>query len=502
MPPSIIRDLSDTSGYWAAVWTMCCMPDVHVICDAPIGCFNLVATAVPDYTDAIPHIENITPSVMTEQEVGGQGTGPAVKRTYEQLRDTGAIDGKRVIVVSTAESEMIGSDQSDLVKQLGSGTTFYYSNSLSEDEWAGRDRVLRWLWQNYGSGEMEGSVVPPSSNSHPATPGTVNIIGPTYGCFNAPSDLHELRRLIEGAGGTINLVYPFEAKLSDTPRLLDAQVNVVLYKEFGLGLAAELGQPTLTAPFGMRDTTTFIRELGRLLGTAEQAEAFIKHEKKTTLQAVWDLWRGPQGDWFGTTDIGIVAGRAHADGLRRFLGDELGMPIAFVSARPRQPDEPDNEAIRQRLHKKAPAFVFGSINEKIYLSEAGARFTSFIPAAFPGPVVRRAVGTPFVGYSGAVYVIQEIVNRLYEALFNFLPVDSAYAKGASAPAAPAASGAGNLPWHPAAKDLLDAALEQLPFIPRISASRQLQMQVEAVAKQRGLGEITAALVEEALAQRN
>ena len=83
MPPTIIRDLSDSSGYWAAVWSICCMPDAHVICDAPIGCFNLVATAVPDYTDAIPHIENITPSVMTEQEVGGTGTGPAVQRTYE-----------------------------------------------------------------------------------------------------------------------------------------------------------------------------------------------------------------------------------------------------------------------------------------------------------------------------------------------------------------------------------------------------------------------------------
>lgn len=493
MPPSIIRDLSDTSGYWAAVWAICCMPDAHVICDAPIGCFNLVATAVPDYTDAIPHIENITPSVMTEQEVGGSGTGPAVQRTYEQLRDTGVLEGKRLIVVSTAESEMIGSDHTDLVKRLQPGSTFYYSNSLAEDEWAGRDRVLRWLWQNYG-GPAVGA-----QQAAPLQPGLVNIIGPTYGCFNSPADLHELKRLIAGAGGTINLVYPFEARLADTPRLAAAQVNVVLYKEFGLGLAEDLGQPTLTAPFGMRDTTAFVRELGRLLGTSEQAEAFIRHEKKTTLQAVWDLWRGPQGDWFGTTDIGIVAGRAHADGLKRFLGDELGMPIAFVSSRPRRPDEPDNEALRQRLHKKAPAFVFGSINEKIYLSEAGAKYTSFIPAAFPGPVVRRAVGTPFVGYCGAVYLIQEIVNRLYEALFNFLPVDSAYAKGAGAPLAPAANGAGNLPWQADARTLLDAALEQLPFIPRISASRQLQMQVEGVAKQRGLQEVTPELVEEALA---
>ena len=508
MPPTIIRDLSDTSGYWAAVWTMCCMPDVHVICDAPIGCFNLVATAVPDYTDAIPHIENITPSVMTEQEVGGQGTGPAVKRTYEQLRDTGALAGKQLIVVSTAESEMIGSDLTDLVKQLQPGTLFYYSNSLSEDEWAGRDRVLRWLWANYGAPHAGNRLAETGSgdqlpaNSQLPAAGTVNIIGPTYGCFNSPADLDELKRLIAGAGGTINLVYPFEAELADTPRLAAAQVNVVLFKEFGQGLAAELGQPTLLAPFGMRDTTAFIRELGRLLGTEAQAEAFIAQEKRTTLRAVWDLWRGPQGDWFGTTDIGIVGARAHADGLKRFLGDELGMPIAFVSGRPRRADEPDNEALRQLLHKKAPAFVFGSINEKIYLSEAGAKYTSFIPAAFPGPVVRRAVGTPFLGYRGAVYVVQEIVNRLYDALFNFLPVDGAYAKGAGAAAAPAASGAGNLPWQPAAKELLDAALEQLPFIPRISASRQLQMQVEAAARQRGQAEVTPELVEAALAQRN
>ena len=133
----IIRDLSDTSSYWAAVWTMCAMPDVHVICDAPIGCYNLVATAVPDYTDAIPHIENITPSVITETEVGGTGTGAAVERTYEGLRDEGLLEGKQLIVVSTAESEMIGSDLSDLVGQLQPGTTFFHSDSLADDEWDG-----------------------------------------------------------------------------------------------------------------------------------------------------------------------------------------------------------------------------------------------------------------------------------------------------------------------------------------------------------------------------
>lgn len=507
MAPTVIRDLSDTSGYWAAVWTICPMPDTHVICDAPVGCFNLVGTAVPDYTDAVPHIENLTPATMTEQEVGGKGTGDKVRWTYENLRDTGVLDGKTTIVVSTAESEMIGADHTKLVEQFAPGTRFYYSNSLSEDEWTGRDRVLRWLWEQYGVGGQESAVRGQESNSslqslNPEPRTLVNIIGPTYGCFNAPSDLEELRRLIEGAGGTINLVYPYEAKLADTPKLAAAQVNVLLSREFGGGLAEDLGQPTLAAPFGMRETTEFICALGKLFGTEAQAEAFIAHEKKTTLRAVWDLWQGPQSDWFPTSSVGIIAGRSYAEGLERYLGGELGMPVAFVASRPLRPNDPNNEAVRQMIHKRAPAFLFGSINERIYLSEAGAKHTSFIPAAFPGPIVRRSVGTPFVGYRGAVHLVQEIVNRLYDTLFNFLPVDGAYAKnGAGGPPAggpPPADAPGNMPWAAAARALLDAALEKLPYIPRISASRELQMKVETLARQQGATEITSEIVEEAL----
>ena len=489
-PVELIRDLESTSGYWAAVWTMCTMPDVHLICDAPIGCFNLVATAVPDYTDAIPHIHNITPSVMREQEVTMLGTAGAVRKAVEALRQVHP--DKQLIVVSTAESEMISSDHSDWLSKLDPPIPFFWSRSLEGDEWEGRDRVLLWLWEQFSAGRALADEDAARADR------LVNIIGPTYGCFNSPSDLHELKRLIAGAGGRVNLVYPFEATLKDTPRLAESAVNVVMYREFGEPLAQALGKPYLFAPIGIQETTAFIRRLGELLGTQAQAEAFIEREKRTTLQPLWDLWRGPQGDWFATTDFAVVAGRTYAEGLVRLLADELGMKLAFASGRPRRPGEMDNIQIREVLHKKQPAFVFGSLNEKIYLTEAQAKATHFVPAAFPGAVVRRALGTPFMGYSGVIYIVQEIVNRYYDLVFNFLPFDNVAAAGQLKEVTLTA--ASKLAWSEAARARLEQQLEGIPWISRISASRELRAQVETYAVRHQVREVTLEVVERALAQ--
>lgn len=506
-PIELIRDLESTSGYWAAVWTMCTMPDVHLICDAPIGCFNLVATAVPDYTDAIPHIHNITPSVMREQEVTMLGTAGAVRKAIEALRRQHP--DKQLIVVSTAESEMISSDHADWLSKMDPPVPFFWSQSLEGDEWEGRDRALVWLWKNFGVNRVSvngvssvGSAKDTSdTDRHRPRPSTtlVNIIGPTYGCFNSPSDLHEIKRLIEGAGGKVNLIYPMEATLKDTPRLAESAVNVVMYREFGEALAKELGKPYLFAPMGIRETTEFIQRLGDLLGTRDQADAFIAREKRTTLAPLWDLWRGPQGDWFATTEFAVVAGRTYTEGLVRLLADELGMKLQFASGRPRQPGELNNIQIRETLHKKQPAFMFGSLNEKIYLTEAQAKATHFVPAAFPGAVVRRALGTPFMGYSGVVYIVQEMVNRYYDLVFNFLPFDNVAAAGQLKEVANPLTSASKLVWSEAARLRLDQQLEGIPWISRISASRELRAQVEIYAVKHNLREVTPEVVERALA---
>jgi 3,8-divinyl chlorophyllide a/chlorophyllide a reductase subunit Z len=494
MAIQLIRDISDSSSYWGASWVFGCFPDAHIVCDAPIGCYNLLGMAVTDYTDALPHMANLTPTSIREEDVI-TGTAKALIRTIDDLRALGSLDNKRLIVLSTAESEMISADHTRLVAQLDPEARFFWSQSLEQDEWVGRERALLFAWEEYGR-----PFVDPAA---PPRPGTVNIIGPSLGCFNAPSDLFELKRLIEGIGGEINLVYPYEGSIAATPRLAEAAASVVLYREFGAGLAEALGRPHLFAPFGVFGTTAFLRELGALIGAdPARVEAFIAKEKRTTLQPVWDLWRGPQSDWFATVDCAVVAGRSYVEGLRQFLGEELGMKIVWSSGRPRRDDEPDNIEIRKRLHARAPAFVFGSINEKIYLSEANARATHFIPATFPGPVVRRTTGTPFMGYAGAANVMQELVNRFYEMVFNFLPVETVTAgqgdKGTRGHGDKGASSAETVPWTKEAAERLNLALEQVPYLARISASRSLRLAAEEAARARGASEVTVELVEAAI----
>lgn len=490
----LIRDISDTSSFWGASWVFGCFPDVHIICDAPIGCYNLLGVAVTNYTDALAYMHNLSPTSIREEDVIN-GTAPALRRTFEELRSMGTLEGKHVVVVSSAESEMISADHSRLLETLEPEARFFWSQSLEQDEWTGRDRALLFCWQEYGRPAVADAQPTPAPHS-------VNILGPAYGCFNSAADLFEVRRLIEGIGGRVNLVYPFESRLADTPRLSDAAANVVLYREFGEGLAQELGRPYLFAPFGVLGTTRFLRELGRLLELpVEQVEAFIAQEKRSTLRVVWDMWRGPQSDWFSTVDYAVVAGRSYVQGLSSYLSDELGMKLVWSSGRPLAAGEPDNSDIRKRLHSRAPAFVFGSINEKIYLAEASARASFFIPATFPGPVVRRTTGTPFMGYGGAAYLIQELVNRFYETVFSYLPVETLAGGGRTGVDSSGNAQIETIPWSKEAAERLSKAMEEVPYLARISASRSVRLAAEQAARAAGASEVAVAMVEAALNAR-
>ena len=99
-----------------------------------------------------------------------------------------------------------------------------------------------------------------------------------------------------------------------------------------------------------------------------------------------------------------------------------------------------------------------------------------------------------MGYAGACYLVQEVCNSLFDALFNILPLGTELDQAAATPARLT-----TMDWANDARQALDELIEAEPILVRISAAKRLRDAAEKSARGSGNDTVTLQHVQAARA---
>jgi hypothetical protein len=192
--------------------------------------------------------------------------------------------------------------------------------------------------------------------------------------------------------------------------------------------------------------------------------------------------------------LSLENNNSHAVGISHFLKNEMGIDMVMCSVSSAEAGEkvrevcdtvlvsPTIDEKRELFVAKSPMVIFGNFYDKKVSMDEG--FNNFIFADIPTIGYLNTENCPFMGFMGAKYLVQAIVNEVYMKIF--LETKGELAGPISY---------GDIPWDTQAQEALMKISEMIPHFVRATAMKKLQQVAEQMAKERN-SSITLAIMQE------
>lgn len=230
-------------------------------------------------------------------------------------------------------------------------------------------------------------------------PKSINLIGIMNDDPYADNDLAELRKIL-GMKVKINCAVQ-DCTLQDIAAMPQAELNVCF--GYGEALAKKMqdsfGVPYIRCayPYGAAGMQNFLRKLGeawQLDFSAEIAEqeTAAKNLAYRCADYLTNLYQLP---------VAIATDKAHLEGLRNFLADELGMRVVLAK------DTASFSLDAMEVRKSAPVLLCGSSFLKPLADELEVPLVRVVYPSFDKLCFSD---TTLLGARGAAVLIEEIIN--------------------------------------------------------------------------------------------
>jgi nitrogenase molybdenum-iron protein beta chain len=261
-------------------------------------------------------------------------------------------------------------------------------------------------------------------------------------------DLTELKRLLEGIGLKVNILFgPESGGVSEWKSIPKAQFNLVVSPWLGLDTARHLeekyDQPFLhipVLPIGAIESSDFLRRVAEFAGVgSRKTEAFIKSEEKLYYHYLESFSDFYSEYWWGLpATYSVVGDSTYALALNKFLVNQLGLIPSrqFITENPPEqfrndiikefkklagdvsvtPEfEEDSYIIHQKLRKadfgQKPPIIFGSTWERDVAKELKG---NIVEVGFPASY-EVVISKSYIGYRGALTLLEKIFTSAISA---------------------------------------------------------------------------------------